>query len=206
MRTDTTVSDKQALIGFPRGSKDMEMLLTDLDDDQLKNFLNEGRSLTGSAWDNFALFNQSMFTLLSEIHAIPSKIPIREPNLRSLADAMSTFDSVNIPPLNFDLMIKSLNLLESIYDERSLEVASFKKSVLELQDLQFADLRRKHSLSKLLTLADLFFKSLFLEQKKSETNGLVAVWIIIFAVIIISVFALFVFWVWSIKAKKGGRL
>uniref|UniRef100_A0A8R1EJ10 Uncharacterized protein n=1 Tax=Caenorhabditis japonica TaxID=281687 RepID=A0A8R1EJ10_CAEJA len=95
----------------------------------------------------------------------------QKPNLRSLADALPEFDDINIPSLNFDSMIKSLGVLESTYDEKSLEVAAFKKSVGQLQDLQFAFSRKKRLLSKLLTSADFFFKSFFERQLKSETNG-----------------------------------
>uniref|UniRef100_A0A8R1ELV9 WSN domain-containing protein n=1 Tax=Caenorhabditis japonica TaxID=281687 RepID=A0A8R1ELV9_CAEJA len=92
-------------------------------------------------------------------------------NVLTNLHALSEFDDINIPSLNFDSMITSLGVLESTYDEKSLEVAAFKKSVGQLQDLQFAKLRKKRLLSKLLTSADFFFKSFFEKKLKSETNG-----------------------------------
>uniref|UniRef100_A0A8R1EF76 Uncharacterized protein n=1 Tax=Caenorhabditis japonica TaxID=281687 RepID=A0A8R1EF76_CAEJA len=129
------------------------------------------KQLAGSTWNNFAHLNQSMHTILSEIHSIPSKIIVQKPNLKSFADALSKFDDVKIAPLNFDSMLTSLGVLESTYDEKLIEVADFKKSVGQLQDLQFAISRKKRLLSKLLTSADLFFKSFFEGQLESETNG-----------------------------------
>uniref|UniRef100_A0A8R1IID4 Uncharacterized protein n=1 Tax=Caenorhabditis japonica TaxID=281687 RepID=A0A8R1IID4_CAEJA len=121
----------------------------------------------------------------------------------SLADAMSSLNDVNIPPLNLESMITSLDLLESIYDEISLEAADFKKCIRNLQDLQLASLRRNGSLSKLLSLADLFFKSFFERQLKSEAHSLVSMLVFIISVFIISVSALFIFWIRSIKAIRG---
>uniref|UniRef100_A0A8R1E6X6 DNA2/NAM7 helicase-like C-terminal domain-containing protein n=1 Tax=Caenorhabditis japonica TaxID=281687 RepID=A0A8R1E6X6_CAEJA len=46
INTSVTNVAKRALIGFPRGSTDLEMLLKDFDDEQLKIILNNGRPLT----------------------------------------------------------------------------------------------------------------------------------------------------------------
>uniref|UniRef100_A0A8R1J187 Uncharacterized protein n=1 Tax=Caenorhabditis japonica TaxID=281687 RepID=A0A8R1J187_CAEJA len=117
---------------------------------------------------------------------------------------MPSWNGVNTPPLNFESMITSLDLLESTHDEISLEAADFKKCIEILRDPQFSNLRKNNSLSKLLSVADLFFESFFLRQIKSKTNSQVSTLIFIFSAIIISVSALFIFWIRTIKAMRSG--
>uniref|UniRef100_A0A2Q4SG11 Uncharacterized protein n=2 Tax=Caenorhabditis japonica TaxID=281687 RepID=A0A2Q4SG11_CAEJA len=124
--------------------------------------------LAGYAWDNFFLLNKSMNTFIAETQEISSKLLIKEQNLESLADAVSNLDNINLPPLNLELMVSSLDRLKSSSLELSLEVAALKQSIKSLEGLEYAFMRKQGALPKLIARAASFFKSFFSKQPEVE--------------------------------------
>uniref|UniRef100_A0A8R1ENQ4 Uncharacterized protein n=1 Tax=Caenorhabditis japonica TaxID=281687 RepID=A0A8R1ENQ4_CAEJA len=136
--------------------------------DKMKNSSLLDNQLAGYEWDNFYLLNKSMNTFIAETQGVSSKLLIKEFNLKSLADAVSSLDNVKIPPLNLEFMVSSLDRLKSSSLELSLEVAALKQSIKSLEGLEYAFMRKQGALPKLIARAASFFKSFFSKQPEVE--------------------------------------
>uniref|UniRef100_A0A8R1IJ17 Uncharacterized protein n=1 Tax=Caenorhabditis japonica TaxID=281687 RepID=A0A8R1IJ17_CAEJA len=136
--------------------------------DKMKNLSLLDIQLAGYEWDYFFFLNNSMNMFIIEAQEVSSKLLIKEHNLKSLADAVSSLDNVKIPSLNFELMISSLDRLESSSFELAPEVAALKQSIKSLDGLEYAVMRKQGALPKLIARAASFFKSFFSKQPEMK--------------------------------------
>uniref|UniRef100_A0A8R1I0K4 WSN domain-containing protein n=1 Tax=Caenorhabditis japonica TaxID=281687 RepID=A0A8R1I0K4_CAEJA len=67
----------------------------------------------GSVWNNLILQKTQLYSLVSEIQSIPSKLISPEGNLRSFGKTFIFLDSIKFPVFNFTSMVSAISYLKS---------------------------------------------------------------------------------------------
>uniref|UniRef100_A0A8R1E5U6 Uncharacterized protein n=1 Tax=Caenorhabditis japonica TaxID=281687 RepID=A0A8R1E5U6_CAEJA len=190
IKKKVNISDKYTILRLSGGTEGREMFLEEFDDKSdlrptAQSFVVNGLALSekiqslpfgekqfiAQAGKEFKSMNQSIPIFFTKIEALNSKFLNEGQSLKSLGKLSSVLDQINVSAFHLPLMISALNKLKSTSIGQSKEVADFEKSLEQLEDLQFAIMRKKGILSLLLGETETFLKLFFAKQMKSETDS-----------------------------------
>uniref|UniRef100_A0A8R1DEK0 Uncharacterized protein n=2 Tax=Caenorhabditis japonica TaxID=281687 RepID=A0A8R1DEK0_CAEJA len=161
---------------------------------KINNFVNSGTKMAkkietlspiekqsiGSGWNNFSAIGPLMETFSSEIKKLPFNISNKHVDFKSFGNSLSILDKLNVPSLDFAMMLSTLDNLKSTGIGQSQEVVETENCLIQLEDLQYAALRRNGYLW--ITDAQIFFQKLF--EKPSDSDRL-WLWILLVCVTVI---------------------
>uniref|UniRef100_A0A8R1II63 Uncharacterized protein n=2 Tax=Caenorhabditis japonica TaxID=281687 RepID=A0A8R1II63_CAEJA len=127
------------------------------------------REFIGFQQIDFSSVNSSMIDFLSDVKRLPQMMVVEGKSLKSFGHGLFVLDKVEMPFVDFDSMIKTLDRSKLTSIGRSKEVLEAEKSLESFKSLQYA-LRNKNSLFELLARADTFFESFFFKPLILKTK------------------------------------
>uniref|UniRef100_A0A8R1DME8 WSN domain-containing protein n=1 Tax=Caenorhabditis japonica TaxID=281687 RepID=A0A8R1DME8_CAEJA len=110
----------------------------------------------GSGWSNITWMGRSLKMLSTKIKKLPSKVTYEKVDFRSFINGLSILNKVKIPLFDFPMMHTTLEELKSTGIGKSREIVDIEHCLYQLEDLQYAAMRRNDSL--LITDAQVFFE------------------------------------------------
>uniref|UniRef100_A0A8R1IDK4 Uncharacterized protein n=2 Tax=Caenorhabditis japonica TaxID=281687 RepID=A0A8R1IDK4_CAEJA len=125
------------------------------------------KELIGVGWNHLRTINQSFSILLSQVDFLTATIPNEDHSLKHFGSLLSFLDHLNVSSLNFSLMIRTLAMLKTTSIGQTLEVANFGKSLEQLKDVQFWDMRKKGILP-LCSVKLIHFSNCFSQNIQSQ--------------------------------------